>query len=345
MGRIQGVWKTGRVDSVEEREVVLLVVEEAVEDDARSRRDRGQQALMPVSDLPDADTVDRLRKVLSWPGRLDVPEIARYHRVCIVAFPSSAARTWVTAFFAAEVAWLVEAGGLWWCLPPFDRRHMIPMDVAEVLEMAGQWARLAPAAPVVTSSTPKLHPSWFDRPGTGGFWSGPEVVIAAGDPLFHLRVQEGRRSFCGQRAKELDYPEPPVQLEEIAKDRRCPECARLWWEEMRPQQEWERRDVLRRREATEGLLAAFDQLAAINRTIADAPDWPSAHAALTAEPFGYTDLQAFHILALPAGRRTAEGRSDLESQQAGLLTRLARLDAFFAEAPNHEPTAPEPPSE
>jgi hypothetical protein len=340
-----GSWKTGPVDSVEEREVVLLVVEEAVEEYARSRRDREFHALMPVSDVPDADSVDGLRKALSWPGSLDVPEIVRYHRVCIVAFPSSAARTWVTAFFAAEAAWLVEAGRLWWCLPPFDRRHMTPMDVAEVLEMAGQWAQLAPAAPTVTSSTPKLHPSWLDRPGTGGFWSGPEVVVVAGEPGFHLRVQEGRRSFCGRPAKGLEPPEPPLELEEIARDRRCLECARLWWEDLRPQQEWERRDVLRRREATEGLLAAFNQLDAINRTIADAPDWPSAHAALTADPFGYTDLQAFHILAFPTGRRTAEGRSDLESQQADLHSWLARLDAFFADAPDHEATSPEPPSE
>jgi DNA gyrase/topoisomerase IV subunit A len=119
----------------------------------------------------------------------------------------------------------------------------------------------------------------------------------------------------------------------------------LWWEEIRPQQEWERRDVLRRREATEGLLAAFDQLDAIHRMIADAPDWPSAHAALTAEPFGYTDLQAFHILTFPAGRRTAEGRSDLESQHAGLRTWLARLDAFFADRPDREQTSLEPPAE
>jgi hypothetical protein len=90
------------------------------------------------------------------------------------------------------------------------------------------------------------------------------------------------------------------------------------------------------------LLAAFDQLEAINRTIADAADWPSAHAALTVEPFGYTDLQAFHILNFPAGRRTAEDRSDLEARQEDLRSWLTRLDAFFAESPHHKPTTPEP---
>src|SRR2546429_629009 len=58
--------------------------------------------------------------------------------------------------------------------------------------------------------------------------------------------------------------------------------APLWWAELRPQREEERRDALRRWEATEGVLAAFDQLDAINRAIADAPDWPAAHTALTA---------------------------------------------------------------
>lgn len=322
---------------MEEREVVLLVVDEGVEDDVRSRRDREHEALMPVPDVPDADIVASLRRAMGWPAELDDPTMARYHRVCIVAFLSSPVRTWVTAFFAAEVSWLVEAGGLWWCLPPYDRRHITPMNVAEALASAGRWAQLWPEPPTPAPSGPKLHPSWFDRPGTGGFWSGPEVVVAAGDPTCHLRVQEGRRSFCGRRAKELDYPEPPVHFEEIPKDRRCPECARLWSEEMRPQRQWDRRDVLRRIEATEGLLAAFDQLEAINRTITDAPDWPSAHAALTAPPFGFTDLQAFHILMFPAGRRTAEGRSDLEAQQAGLHSWLTRLDAFFAEAPDHQP--------
>jgi DNA gyrase/topoisomerase IV subunit A len=157
-----------------------------------------------------------------------------------------------------------------------------------------------------------------------------------------LRVQEGRRSFCGQRAKELDSPEPAVDLEEIPQDRRCPECARLWWEEIRPEREWERRGVLRRIEASEGLLAAFDQLDAINRTIANAADWPSAHAALTAEPFGYTDFQAFHILSFPAGRRTAEARADLEAEQLDLRSRLAELDAFLAQGPNLGQTTTEP---
>src|SRR5581483_9489259 len=106
---------------------------------------------------------------------------------------------------------------------------------------------------------------------------------------------------------------------------------------MRPQREWDRRDALRRIEATEGLLAAFDQFDALNRTITAAPDWPSAHGALTAPPFGFTDLQAFHILMFPAGRRTAEGRSDLEAQQADQHSWLTRLDAFFAEAPDHQP--------
>ena len=233
-----------------ERDVILLVVEEAVEDDARSRRDRDHEAFMPVPDVPDADIVDSLRTAMGWPGELDDLQVARYHRVCIVAFPSSPVRTWVTAFFAAEAPWLIETGGLWWCLPPFDRRHVRPMMVADALSLADQWERLQPEPRAPARLGPKLHP-WSDRSGSGGWWSGPQVVVAAGDPMYHLRVREGRRSFCGRPAKGLDDPEPAVHLEEIPKDRRCPGCARLWWEEIRPQREWEKRDVLRRREATE----------------------------------------------------------------------------------------------
>lgn len=213
------------MEIVEERKAVLLVVEEAVEDDARSRRHREYEALIPVPDAPDADIVSSLRTAMGWPGGRDDPKTARYHRVCIVAFPSSPVRTWVAAFFAAEVSWLVEAGGLSWCLPPFDRRHITPLNVAETRGLAGQWERLRPDPPAPAPSGPKTRPG-SDRPGTGGWWSGPQVVVAPGDPTCHLRVHEGRRSLCGRRAKELDYPEPPVQLEEVAKDRRCPECAR-----------------------------------------------------------------------------------------------------------------------
>jgi hypothetical protein len=322
-----------------EEDVVLLVVEEAVEEDAFSRRDRNRHALVPVPDLPDAETVDRFQTGMAWPGGVGGPDAARYHRVCVVAFPSSPVRAWVTAFFAAEVPSLVESGGLWWCVPPFDRRHVIPVSAAAGLALAEEWERLRPQPPPPAPPAPpapKLHPGWWDRPGSGGWWSGPEVVVAATDPgRCHLRVREGRRSFCGRPAKELDYVEPPVQPEDVAPDRRCPECARLWWEEIRPERERERRDVVRRVEANQGLLAAFNQLDAINQAIADAPDRPAAHAALTAEPFGYSDFQAFHILSSPTGHWTAEARADLETQWASLHSWLARLDAFFAERPNH----------
>lgn len=324
------------MEGIGEEDFVLLVVEEAVEDDAYSRRDRHRHALVPVLDVPDAETVDRLRKGMAWPGEVDDPDAARYPRVCVVAFPPSPVRAWVTAFFAAEVPWLVEGGGLWWCVPPFDRRHVHPVSAADGLALAEEWERLRPQPPPPASPAPKLHPKWLDRPGSGGWWSGPEVVVTATDPgLCHLRVQEGRRSFCGRLAKELDYVEPLVRPEEVAPERRCLECSRLWWEDIRPERERERRDVVHRVEANQGLLAAFDQLDTINRAIAAAPDRPAAHAALTSEPFGYSDLQAFHILSSPTGRWTAEARADLEAQRAGLQSWLTRLDAFFAEGPDH----------
>src|SRR5581483_3597374 len=238
-----GVWETGLVERIGEQNVLLLAVEEAVEDDAFSRRDRDHHALIGVPDTPAAETVDSLRAAMSWPGELDEPEVARYKRVCIVAFPSSPVRTWVTAFFAAEARWLVEGRRLWWCLPPFDRRHATPMSAGAALGLADQWEQLRPDPPPPTQSGPKLHPG-SDRPGSGGFWSGPQVVVVAGNPtVCHLRVREGRRSFCGRPAKELDFPEPYVWVDEVPKERRCPDCTGLWWQEIRPQRERERRDV------------------------------------------------------------------------------------------------------
>src|SRR5581483_2220207 len=88
----------GPMDHVEEPEAVLLVVEEVVADDAKGRRDRDHQAILPVPDLADAEAVDGLRTAMGFPGAPDDPAASRYHRVCIVAFPASPVRSWVAAF-------------------------------------------------------------------------------------------------------------------------------------------------------------------------------------------------------------------------------------------------------
>lgn len=311
-------------------DVVLLIVEEAVEADTWERRDRRYQAFIPVPDVPTADEVAGLRTAMGWGADELDSEMSRYHRVCIVAFAASPVRIWVAAFFAAEMPWLIDASGLSCCVPPFDPRHTTAVTTEDATALIGDWERLRPAPPPPPSTTPGRQPG-SGRPGSGGFWSGPSLAVRAADPdVFHLRVGEGRRSFCGLRAKDLGAPDPYVRYDDVPDDRRYLECAVAWLEELRPRREDERRRVSFRLEAVAGLLRAFDHLDAVNRTVADAADRPQAHAALTAAPFGYTDLQAFHILNLSVGHQTAEGRADLETQQAGLLSWLARLDAFLA---------------
>jgi hypothetical protein len=320
------------VDADPQRKVVLLIVDQVVEDDAWERRrvHRDWQALIPVPAIPTVGDLQALRTAIGFGADQLDWETARYQRVCIVAFPSSPTRHWVTAFFAAEMPWLVDHDGLSLCIPPFDPRHMTPIAAAEVEGLAAEWDRLQPAPPAASSSKPKRHP-WSDRSGSGGWWSGPDVAIRQSDPdVHHLRIDEGRRSFCGRRAKDLDTVDGPMRWNEVPPGRRCPTCFRLWFGDIRPQREDERRRLADRLEAVTGLLRAFDELDAINRTIAEAADWPAAHSALTAAPFGYTDLQAFSILTLPGGRQTREGRADLEAEHLAVQAGLSDLDAFLA---------------
>jgi hypothetical protein len=262
------------VDIDPDGDVVLLIVEEAVEDDTWERRDRRYQAFIPVPDVPTAGDVAGLRTAMGW-GADDLDsETSRYHHVCIVAFPASPVRTWVAAFFAAEMPWLVDAAGLSCCVPPFDPRHTTPVTPADATELIGDWERLQPAPPPPPSTTPRRQPG-SGRQGTGGFWSGPSVAVRAADPdVCHLRVGEGRRSFCGLRAKDLDAPDPYVHYDDVPDHRRCPECTAAWLEELRPQREDERRRVSVRLETVAGLLRAFDHLDAVTAPSPTLPTGP-----------------------------------------------------------------------
>ena len=66
----------------------------------------------------------------------------------------------------------------------------------------------------------------------------------------------------------------------------------------------------------EGLLRAIDMLDAVIATIRASDDRPAARAALMAEPFSFTEVQATHILDMTLGRLTRLGRSELEEEMA-----------------------------
>ena len=81
----------------------------------------------------------------------------------------------------------------------------------------------------------------------------------------------------------------------------------------------------------EGLLRAIDMLDAVIATIRASADRPEARAALMAEPFTFTEVQATHILDMTLGRLTRLGRTELEEEMAQLLATIAELEAILSD--------------
>jgi DNA gyrase subunit A len=81
----------------------------------------------------------------------------------------------------------------------------------------------------------------------------------------------------------------------------------------------------------EGLLRAIDQLDAVIATIRAAADRAAARLALQDDPFGFSEVQANHILDMPLGRLTRLGRSELEAELAALRETIAELEAILAD--------------
>ena len=50
-----------------------------------------------------------------------------------------------------------------------------------------------------------------------------------------------------------------------------------------------------------------------------------------AEPFGFTEIQATHILDMTLGRLTRLGRTELEEEMAKLRETIAELEAILAD--------------
>jgi DNA gyrase subunit A len=82
----------------------------------------------------------------------------------------------------------------------------------------------------------------------------------------------------------------------------------------------------------EGLLKAIDMLDAVIQTIRGSADRPEARAALMAEPFSFTEVQAEHILDMTLGRLTRLGRSNLEEEMEELRRTIAELEAILGDS-------------
>jgi DNA gyrase subunit A len=88
-----------------------------------------------------------------------------------------------------------------------------------------------------------------------------------------------------------------------------------------------RRDL----EINEGYLKALDLIDAIITLIRSSEDRAAARDGLAAEPFGFTELQAEHILDMTLARLTRLGRAQIEARIAELREQVAQLEAILAD--------------
>src|ERR1700726_533316 len=95
--------------------------------------------------------------------------------------------------------------------------------------------------------------------------------------------------------------------------------------------EFRLRKAQERAHIVEGLLRAIDMLDAVIAAIRASDDRPAARAALMAEPFSFTEVQATHILDMTLGRLTRLGRSELEEEMEALRATIAELEAILSD--------------
>jgi DNA gyrase subunit A len=95
--------------------------------------------------------------------------------------------------------------------------------------------------------------------------------------------------------------------------------------------EYRLRKARQRAHIVEGLLKAIDMLDAVIAAIRASEDRPAARDALMADPFGFSEDQAVHILDMQLGRLTRLGRSDLEKEMEELRATIAELEAILGD--------------
>ena len=80
----------------------------------------------------------------------------------------------------------------------------------------------------------------------------------------------------------------------------------------------------------EGLVKALDMIDAIVKAIRASKDRGAARTALMAKRFGFSEIQANHILDMPLGRLTQLGREELEKEQKELVATVKELNRILA---------------
>ena len=89
--------------------------------------------------------------------------------------------------------------------------------------------------------------------------------------------------------------------------------------------------ALKRAHIVEGLLKALDMIDQIVALIRSSDDKNAARQGLMAAPFGFTEVQAEHILDMTLARLTRLGRTELEGELAELRQTIAELEAILAD--------------
>jgi DNA gyrase subunit A len=80
----------------------------------------------------------------------------------------------------------------------------------------------------------------------------------------------------------------------------------------------------------EGLVKALDMIDAIVKAIRGSKDRAAARAALMAKSFGFSEIQANHILDMPLGRLTQLGREELDKERTELAATVKELNRILA---------------
>jgi len=94
-----------------------------------------------------------------------------------------------------------------------------------------------------------------------------------------------------------------------------------------------RLDEARRREhILEGLVRAVDLIDEIIAAIRASENRAAARATLTGEQYGFSEIQANHILDLPLGRLTQLGRQELSDELADKRALIVELEAILADS-------------